>query len=162
MSYDPSHPMPPRQERWPTATPAEGWPSYRDGEQEDPGYGRHGATAGYRHQATVATAAYPAVANGYDTGGYDTGRTANGYRADGYTGTLLDHLPHYYAARNAGVGALVVYGPGTGHHVAMVREPGSDPLLFSHGDETGPHWYRLSQERTWQPPPVTFLAISAL
>ena len=34
MSYDPSHRMPPRQERWPQATPAEGWPSYRDGEAE--------------------------------------------------------------------------------------------------------------------------------
>jgi hypothetical protein len=99
MSYDPSHRMPPRQERWPTATPAEGWPSYRDGEQEDLRYGAQGATAGYRHQAghqaTLATAAYPAVANGYDTGGYDTGGydtggydtggTTNGYRADGYS-----------------------------------------------------------------------------
>ena len=28
MSYDPSHRLPPRQERWPNATPAEGWPSY--------------------------------------------------------------------------------------------------------------------------------------
>src|SRR5215472_9816564 len=56
-----------------------------------------------------------------------------GYKRDGYTGTLLAHLPHYYAARNAGVGALVVYGPGTGHHVSMVHEPGSDPWLFSHG-----------------------------
>ena len=65
MSYDPSHRMPPRQERWPTATPAEGWPSYRDGEQEDFGYATQGATAGSRYQSqqAVATAAYPAVTN---------------------------------------------------------------------------------------------------
>ena len=51
MSYDPSHRMPPRQERWPAATPPEGWPSYQTGAQP-----------------AMATAAYPAVANGY--GGY--------------------------------------------------------------------------------------------
>ena len=32
MSYDPSHRKPPRQERWPNATPREGWPAYRQGE----------------------------------------------------------------------------------------------------------------------------------
>ena len=69
MSYDPSHRMPPRQERWPGATPAEGWPSYQTGAQQ-----------------AVATAAYPAVRNGY--GGYAgaadnfDGRVI--YRQDGY------------------------------------------------------------------------------
>src|SRR5205085_1259607 len=68
-SHDPSHRMPPRQERWPTATPAEGWPSYQAGAQQ-----------------AVATAAYPAVRNGY--GGYAgaaddfDGRVI--YRQDGY------------------------------------------------------------------------------
>jgi hypothetical protein len=74
MSYDPSHRMPPRQERWPGATPAEGWPSYQTGAQQ-----------------AVATAAYPAVRNGY--GGYAgaadnfDGREAygrDGYGQDGY------------------------------------------------------------------------------
>jgi hypothetical protein len=91
MSYDPSHRMPPRQERWPTATPAEGWPTYRDGEQEVPRYGTQGAAAGYRQQAVttaaypvvtaaypVVTAAYPAVTNGYDWSG------------NGYTGATDD------------------------------------------------------------------------
>jgi len=78
MTYDPSHRMPPRQQRWPAATPAEGWPSHRDGEQEDLRYGAPGATAGYRPQA-VATAAYPAVANGYDWNRDGYGRTADGY-----------------------------------------------------------------------------------
>jgi hypothetical protein len=84
MSYDPLHRMPPRQERWPTATPAEGWASYRDDEQEDLRYGAQRAAAGYRQQA-VATAAYPEVTNGYDWSG-------NGYtgRADGYAGAADD------------------------------------------------------------------------
>jgi hypothetical protein len=88
MTYDPSHRMPPRQERWPAATPAEGWPSYRDGEQEDFGYAGQAATAGdrYQPQGAVATAAYPAVANGY--GGYagaaDDFDGRNGYGRDGY------------------------------------------------------------------------------
>jgi hypothetical protein len=93
MTYDPSHRMPPSQERWPAATPAEGWPSYRDGEQDDYGYAAQAATTGnrYQTQGAVATAAYPAVANGY--GGYagaaddfdgrdDYGR--DGYGRDGY------------------------------------------------------------------------------
>jgi hypothetical protein len=88
MSYDPSHRMPPSQERWPAATPAEGWPSYQDGEQDDFGYAAQGATAGYRYQTqgAVATAAYPAVTNGY--GGYagaaDDFDGRDGYRQDGY------------------------------------------------------------------------------
>ncbi len=90
MSYDPSHRMPPSQERWPAATPAEGWPSYRGGEQEDFGYAAQGATAGYRYQngaqQAVATAAYPTVANGY--GGYagaaDDFDGRDGYGRDGY------------------------------------------------------------------------------
>ena len=102
MSYDPSHRRPPRQERWPSATPAEGWPSYRDGdayrsEQADSRYeaDRQGAypaaadyprQAGYRHAAggpgdwgypsSVATDTFPPVRNGY--------ATANGYSGAGY------------------------------------------------------------------------------
>jgi len=69
MSYDPSHRMPPRQERWPAATPAEGWPSYQTGAQQ-----------------AMATAAYPAVTNGYGgyagTADYFDGR--DDYRRDDY------------------------------------------------------------------------------
>src|SRR5512146_3062388 len=99
MSYDPSHRMPPRQERWPQATPAKGWPSYRDGEGEPAG--RHSARAqqpvgSHRRQAdprsAVATAAFPVAGDAYgtvgardmgtyDTGAYDTG----GYRLGDYT-----------------------------------------------------------------------------
>jgi hypothetical protein len=74
MSYDPSHRMPPRQERWPAATPPEGWPSYQAGAQQ-----------------AMATAAHSAARNGY--GGYAgaaddfDGRDVYGqdvYRQDGY------------------------------------------------------------------------------
>ena len=69
MSYDPSHRMPPRQERWPAATPAEGWPSYQTGAQQ-----------------AMATAAYPAVANGYAgyAGAADDFDGRDSYRRDSY------------------------------------------------------------------------------
>jgi hypothetical protein len=112
MSYDPTHRMPPSQERWPAATPAEGWPSYRDGQQEDFGYagqqedfgyaGR-AATSGnrYQTQGAVATAAYPAVANGY--GGYagaaDDFDGRDGYGRDGYG---RDGYGYGYQGRSVG------------------------------------------------------------
>ena len=91
MSYDPSHRKPPRQERWPQATPPDGWPSYRDddahrdGQQADSRYAAdrqdaYPATAGYRGQASygvsgepgdrgyqsaVATDTFPPARNGY-------------------------------------------------------------------------------------------------
>ncbi|HEX5301269.1 MAG TPA: hypothetical protein VFW50_30190 [Streptosporangiaceae bacterium] len=110
MSYDPSHRTPPRQERWPQATPAEGWPPYR-GEGEGEQAGRHGARAqqpvgSHRRQAgprsAVATAAFPVAgdtygtadahdtggydAGAYDTGAYDTGAyDTGGFRVGDYT-----------------------------------------------------------------------------
>lgn len=44
--------------------------------------------------------------------------------------------PHYTDGRLALVGAGVIYGPGTGHHVTPVWVPdpkGGDPVVFSHG-----------------------------
>lgn len=83
------------------------------------------------------------------------------YRYPGYTGTLLAHLPHYSRPRSAMVGALPVFGPGTGEHVSMVLEPGADPGLWSHG-RSGVDLPRLSQQRTWHRPPVTLLSIAHL
>jgi len=105
MTYDPSHRMPPRQQRWPAATPAEGWPSHRDGEQEDLRYGAPGAAPGHRQQA-VATAAYPAVANGYDWSRDGYGGTAEGYAgaADAFDGVQggYGRAGHGYASGNDG------------------------------------------------------------
>jgi hypothetical protein len=108
MSYDPSYRRPPRQERWPSATPAEGWPSYRDGDEYwggeqvtgryegdrrgtyqpvaagSGGYGYQGdGSGGYRYQ-------------GDGSGGYRyQGDGSGGYRYQGegyrYTGTVDDY-----------------------------------------------------------------------
>jgi hypothetical protein len=85
-----------------------------------------------------------------------------GYDGTGYTGTLLHHLPHYSDASNAGVGALVVFGPGSGDHVCMVRRSGANPLLWSHGQESGPIFISLELEARYQRPPITFLSIARL
>lgn len=87
-----------------------------------------------------------------------------GYNATGYTGTLLQHLEEhaYTDPSRAEVGALVVFGPGTGDHVCMVREPGNDPKLFSHGNEAGPFYLRLSEEQPYHRPPTRFLPITSL
>ena len=87
------------------------------------------------------------------------------YSHEGYTGTMLAHLPHYTDARKCGVGALAVFGPGTGEHVAMVYESDTvhgNPELFSHGARglTGP--IRLADERRFHDPPVTLLNVSHL
>jgi hypothetical protein len=86
------------------------------------------------------------------------------YDGAGNTATMLDHLPHYYAATSAGVGALVVFGVGhlATEHVCMVRRTGSDPLLFSHGQERGPLFIPLSVEKRYHPSPYTFLSIAGL
>jgi hypothetical protein len=86
----------------------------------------------------------------------------NGYNGHGYTGTLLGHLPHYTSPASARVGALAVFGPGTGEHVAMVYAPGSNPLMWSHGSTAGPQLIRLASEARLHAPPVTFLSIAAL
>jgi hypothetical protein len=86
------------------------------------------------------------------------------YGYAGYTGTMLKYLPHYTSPKAAGVGALVVYGPGTGEHVAMVHTPDpvhGNPLLASHG-RPGLDFVYLRDESSWHKPPVTFLSIAHL
>lgn len=81
-----------------------------------------------------------------------------------YTGTLLAALPHYTDPKGAGVGAIFVYGPGTGDHASMLYgDPFTkDPLLWSHGFDGGPVLIRLSAQRKQHRPPVTILNISRL
>jgi hypothetical protein len=77
MSYEPSHRKPPRQERWPNATPGEGWPAYQQG---DGGRARESETAfaGSRN-------GYAATSNGYggtsigSADAWGRGTTGNGY-----------------------------------------------------------------------------------
>jgi hypothetical protein len=90
------------------------------------------------------------------------------YPQPGFTGSHLDTLPHYTNAKIARVGALVVFGGGTGHHEAIVYEPDAkhgNPLLGSHG-QPGYKLINLHDEAAAQAasghPGVTFLSIAHL
>lgn len=87
MSYEPSHRKPPRQERWPNATPGEGWPAYQQGDGER-SWASADALSGSRNGYGATTTAYPAAGDGYADGfdGAADGYAADGYAADGYTG----------------------------------------------------------------------------
>jgi len=84
---------------------------------------------------------------------------------DGFTGSFLEYLPHYTDGRAAYVGAVVVFGPGTGHHMAMVHTRDTktgNPLLCSQGSEPDPRLIPLSWEQAGQPYPHTFCSIAKL
>lgn len=90
------------------------------------------------------------------------------WNGPGYTGSHLQLLPVYEDARAAMVGALVIFGPGTGHHEAMVKKPdpaGGNPLLSSHGraglDEVRLKDLAASQAQSGYPG-VRFLSIAHL
>jgi len=68
-----------------------------------------------------------------------------GYNGAGYTGTLLTHGQHIPKSW-VQPGDVVVYGPGTGWHTALIVQAGSDPLTVSHGQEGGPQYVRVSQD----------------
>lgn len=80
-----------------------------------------------------------------------------GYSGEGWTGTMLQHMKAI-AAEAVQPGDLVVWGPPPGHHVALVLEPGPDPLVCSHGQESGPTAERFSVESAYQPSPATWLS----
>ena len=68
------------------------------------------------------------------------------FNHEGYTGTLLGHLPH---VTDVQVGDLVVYGAGTGEHVAaVVGVWGPDILTVSHGEQGDPNY-------VWSHAPIT-------
>ncbi|MFP2907861.1 peptidoglycan-binding domain-containing protein [Pyxidicoccus sp. 3LFB2] len=67
-----------------------------------------------------------------------------GFNGQGYTGTLLGHLDAVTQSQ-VKQGDLVLWSlNGAGKHVALVLEPGTDPLLVSHGEEAGPYTVRFS------------------
>ena len=68
-----------------------------------------------------------------------------GYNGTGYTGTLLSHGVGVYVG-DAVPGDVVVYGPGTGDHTALIVEAGLDPLTVSMGQEGDPNYVRVSQD----------------
>jgi hypothetical protein len=81
MSYDPSYRTPPRQDRWPNATPQEPWPAYSGA---DP----YRETAGYRGGRELAS--------GYEGGAYQGGAYQGGayqggaYQDSGYQDSGAD------------------------------------------------------------------------
>lgn len=90
------------------------------------------------------------------------------WSSPGYTGSHLTLLPVYHDPRGAMVGALVVFGAGTGHHEAMVKVPDpvdGNPLLSSHGraglDEVRLHDLAASQAASGYPG-VRMLSIAHL
>ena len=133
MSYDPSHRMPPRQERWPAATPPEGWPSYQTGAQQ-----------------AMATAAYPAVANGYAgyAGAADDFDGRDGYGRDGYARSSVGYAEPqdgYEWSAPDGYGGGAYLGPGS------YVEPGDplteDPALTAPDAGVYPERWRAEQAR---------------
>jgi hypothetical protein len=76
----------------------------------------------------------------------------------GFTGTLLNHCNHIPPA-NAKPGDLIVYGPGSGHHVVVIVAPGGDGDLevVSHGHQGTPELILHSIMAQYQPGPVSFL-----
>ncbi len=74
-----------------------------------------------------------------------------GYDGLGYTGTMLDHgvsIPLFQCL----AADVVIWGGFPGHHTAVLVEDGKsgDPLIVSHGSESGPSLIRLSQETAAQ------------
>ena len=107
MSYEPSHRKPPRQERWPNATPGEGWPAYQQGDGER-SWASADALAGGRNGYATAGNGYAAAGNGYGGAGSGYGGAGNGYGGAG-----------------GGRTATAEYGYGDGRAPARYDEPAS-------------------------------------
>jgi lysozyme family protein len=71
-------------------------------------------------------------------------------RAPAFTGSMLAHCRRIPRSA-AQPGDLVVWTPpGQGQHVCLVVAAGPDPLLVSHGDDSGPKKLRFSAEDAYQ------------
>ncbi len=77
------------------------------------------------------------------------------FNGEGYTGTLLSHNEHIALfkqnAQHVNIeqvlpGDLIVYGPGTGEHVAIVVQATTDSLTVSHGKPGDPSFVKVSQD----------------
>jgi lysozyme family protein len=80
---------------------------------------------------------------------------------ENYTGTMLTHMRHIAPAA-AKPGDLIVWTPpSTGAHVVLIVKPGADPVIVSHGDDTGPKQLPFSAEdayhRTHGSPDAVYL-----
>lgn len=80
----------------------------------------------------------------------------------GNTGWCWKHLDHI-SLHELQVADCVIYGPGPDgtHHMAMCRERGPDPLLWSNGWEGAPEFIRYSTEKARQGDVVTCVRLMA-
>jgi len=68
------------------------------------------------------------------------------YNHYGYTGSLLQHGKKI-SLSEAQPGDLIVYGAGTGDHVAIIVEnDGKDPMTISMGQDSDPSYVKVSQD----------------
>jgi hypothetical protein len=71
-------------------------------------------------------------------------------RQPAFTGSMLAHCRKIPKSA-ARPGDLVVWTPPSqGQHVCLVVQAGADPLLVSHGDDSGPKKLRFSAEDAYQ------------
>jgi lysozyme family protein len=78
------------------------------------------------------------------------GRGAYDARQPAYTGSMLDRCRRIPKSA-ARPGDLVVWTPPSrGQHVCIIVSAGADPMLVSHGDDTGPKRLRFSAEDAYQ------------
>jgi hypothetical protein len=71
-------------------------------------------------------------------------------KAAAFTGSMLSHCRRIPKSA-AQPGDLVVWTPpSTGQHVCVVASRGADPMLISHGDDSGPKRLRFSVEDAFQ------------
>jgi CHAP domain len=85
----------------------------------------------------------------------------NGLNFDGqgYTGTLLSHGKHINPAQVV-PGDVVVYGPGTGDHTALVVQvDGYNIMTVSNGQEGDPSWVWVNKPHN---PPISEMSVTAV
>lgn len=80
----------------------------------------------------------------YKWAGVPEDPNGNNYNGSGYTGTLLAHMTPVTQAQLQPGDFVLWARNGQGEHVAIVVETGSDPLLVSHGQESGPYTVSFS------------------
>ncbi len=157
MSYEPSHRKPPRQERWPNATPGEGWPAYQQGEGER-SWASADALADSRNGYAAAGNGYASASNGYgDAWGGRTTTAEYGY-GDTWDGRGAAHqyqepTSGYWAGGN-GYGATTTAYPAAGDGYADGFDGAADGYAADgytggHADGYGQAQDYYLDDRSW-------------
>jgi len=81
----------------------------------------------------------------YNWAGVSQDPNGQGYDGQGYTGTLLSNGQQIDISQVV-PGDVIVYGPGTGDHTALVIQGGSNPLTVSMGQQGDPNYCYVSQD----------------